>query len=144
MLRVFMPCFLLRSMSLHAYMFRSTCLGFYAMFPFFCSSFCFALMLGLCAHVLDNMSMAMLCSDLCACMLFAIFSASVHAYMLGFMFFHVYVLAFMPMPRSIFLHACVLRSRFSHIYMPGSMFLHARLFRSVLRPRLCLSCHVLL
>ena len=126
------------------------------MFPFFCSSFCFALMLGLCAHVLDNMSMAMLCSDLCFLFLFlfcidvrvmamlAIFFAFVHAYMLGFMFFHVYVLAFMPMPRSIFLHACVLRSRFSHIYMPGSMFLHARLFRSVLRPRLCLSCHVLL
>ena len=28
-----MPCFVLRSMILHAYIFRSTCLGFYAMFP---------------------------------------------------------------------------------------------------------------
>ena len=99
MLRVFIPCFVLRSMSLQAYMFRSTCLGFlfhvfmlrsmslhayifrstwlefYAMFPLFHSSLCFALMLGLCAHVLDTMSMVMLCSDLCARMLFAMFYA---------------------------------------------------------------------
>ena len=106
-------------------------------------------MLRVIYHVSFVLFLFLFCIDVrvmcsCACMLFAIFSASVHAYMLGFMFFHVYVLAFMPMPRSIFLHACVLRSRFSHIYMPGSMFLHARLFRSVLRPRLCLSCHVLL
>ena len=67
------------------------------MFLLFCSSFCFGLMLGLCAHVLDTMSMVMLCSNLCARMLLPCFmlrSASVHAYMLGFMFFHVYVLAF--------------------------------------------------
>ena len=68
-----MPCFMLRSTSTHAYMFRSTCLGFYAMFPLFRSSLCFALMLGLCAHMLDVMPMVMLCSDLCVCMLFATF-----------------------------------------------------------------------
>ena len=70
-----MPCFVLRSMSLLAYAFRSTCLGFYTMFPLFCSSFCFILMLGLCGHVLDTMSMVMLCLDLCAHMLFAMFYA---------------------------------------------------------------------
>ena len=64
---------MLRSMFLHAYKFRSTCLGFYAMFPFFCSSLCFALMLGLCAHMLDVMSMVMLCLDLCIRTLFAMF-----------------------------------------------------------------------
>ena len=68
-----LPCFMLRSMFLHAYMFRSTCLGFYAMFPLFHSSLCFALMLGLCAHMLDVMSMVMLFSDLCVCTLFAMF-----------------------------------------------------------------------
>ena len=70
-----MPCFMLRSTSIHAYMFRSTCLGFYAMFPLFCFSLCFVLMLGLCAHMLDIMSMVMLCLDLCVCMLFAMFYA---------------------------------------------------------------------
>ena len=45
------------------------------MFPLFCSSFCFVLMLGLCANVLDTMSMVMLCSDLCARMVFAMFYA---------------------------------------------------------------------
>ena len=71
----FLPCFVLRSMSLHAYMFRSTCLGFYAIFPLFHSSLCFALMLGLCAHLLDIMSMVMLCLVLCGCMVFSMFYA---------------------------------------------------------------------
>ena len=66
---------MLRSMFLHAYKFRSTCLGFYAMFPLFCSSLCFALMLGLCAYLLDIMSMVMLCLVLCACMVFSMFYA---------------------------------------------------------------------
>ena len=70
-----MPCFMLRSTSIHAYMFRFTCLGFHAMFPSFHSSLYFALVLGLCAHMLDIMSMVMLCSNLCVCMLFATFYA---------------------------------------------------------------------
>ena len=70
-----MPCFVLISRSLHDYMFRSTCLGFYTMFPLFCSSFHFVFMLGLCAYVLDTMSMVMLCSDLCVRMLFVMFYA---------------------------------------------------------------------
>ena len=45
------------------------------MFPLFRSSLCFALMLGFCAHMLDIMSMIMLCLDLCARMLFAMFYA---------------------------------------------------------------------
>ena len=39
------------------------------------SSFCFVLMLGLCTHMLDIMSMVMLCLDLCVRMLFAMFYA---------------------------------------------------------------------
>ena len=75
---------------------------------------------------------------ICLLPCFMLRSASVHAYMLGFMFFHVYQLALtcstciaMPMPRSTFLHACMLGSRFSHAYISGSMFLHARVFRSL-------------
>ena len=45
------------------------------MFPLFRSSLCFALMLGLCAYMLDIMSMVMLCSDLCVCMVFVTFYA---------------------------------------------------------------------
>ena len=97
----FMPSFTFRSTSFHAYMFRSTCSmlyaifvlrstsfmplcldlhaqHFYAMFPLFFSSLCFVLLLGLCAHMLDTMSMVMLCSDLCARMLFAMFYAQIH------------------------------------------------------------------
>ena len=45
------------------------------MFPLFHSSLCFLLMLGLRAHMLDIMSMVMLCLDLCVCMLFSMFYA---------------------------------------------------------------------
>ena len=92
-----MPCFMLRSTSIHAYMFRSTCLGFYAMFPLFHSSLCFALMLRLYAHMLDTMSMIMLCLDLYVYALLPCFmlrSTSVHGYVLGSIFYHVYVLVF--------------------------------------------------
>ena len=47
-----MPCFMLRSTSLHAYMFRSTCFRLYAMFSYVLCLFCSRLMLGLCAHML--------------------------------------------------------------------------------------------
>ena len=69
----FCHVFMLRFVFLHAYMSRSTCLGFDAMFPLFCSYLFFALMLGLCAHTLNVMSMVMLCSDLCVHTLFAMF-----------------------------------------------------------------------
>ena len=92
-----MPCFMLRYMFVHAYMLRSTCLGFYAMFPLFCSSFCFILKLGLYAHMLDIMSMVMLCLDLlfiCFLHCFMLRSVSIHSYMLESMFYHAYELAF--------------------------------------------------
>ena len=62
-------------MFLHACMFVSTYLGFYAMFPLFRSFLGFALKLELCAHMLDIMSMVMLCSDLCVCIFFTMFYA---------------------------------------------------------------------
>ena len=78
---------------LHAYMFRSTCLGFYAVL----SSFRFILMLGLCAHMLDIilwLCFARIYVFVCFSPYFMLRSTSVHTYVLGFMFFHVYVLAF--------------------------------------------------
>ena len=102
-------------MFLNAYMFRFTCLGFYAMFSMFCSSFCSMLMLGLCAHMLDIMFMVMLGSDLCVlCFLpcYVLRSASVHAYMLGFMFYHVYVLS-----SHTFTHVAMIMRLDLHFYM---------------------------
>ena len=46
--------------------------------------------------------------------------------------------------RSMFPHACVLESMFSTCFMPSSMCLCAPCHVCVPRPRLCLSCHVLL
>ena len=37
---------------------------------------------------------------------------------------HGHTCAAMPMPRSLFLHACVPESKFSHAYMSRSMFFH--------------------
>ena len=120
--------------------------GFYAMFPWFCSSFCFVLMLGLCAHMLDNMFMVMLCSDLCTRMLFAMFYAQicictclyVQIHILPCLcvkllhaptrFAHAYAQFYVYVLRSRFSHVCVLKSRFSHAY--------------VLRSVLCLLCAI--
>ena len=77
----FLPCFVFRSTFLHAYMFRSTCLGFYAMFPLLRSSLCFVLMLGLCAHRLDIVSIVMLCLDLCLCAFCHVLCLDPHPYM---------------------------------------------------------------
>ena len=95
-----MPYFMLRSMFLHAYMFRSTCLGFYAMFPLFRSSFCFMLKLGLCAHMLDIMSMVMLCSDLCLYAFCHVLCLDQHPYMLICLNPCSTMRVVMPMPRS--------------------------------------------
>ena len=66
-----MPCFVLRSLFPHVHMFRSTCLGFYAMF--FYVLFLFLLYVDvrvtcLHAYMLDIMSMVMSCLDLHVCM----------------------------------------------------------------------------
>ena len=78
-------------------------------------------------------------------------SLSSHAYMLGFMFFHVYMLSSyvymhvsMPMPISMLPHACVFGSMLSTCFMLFSMCLCALCHVHEPRPRLCLSCHVLL
>ena len=169
-----MPCFVLRSMSLHAYMFRSTCLGFYAMFPLFRSFLCFALMLGLYAYVLDTMSMAMLCSNLCACMLFAMFYAQIcictclyawiHVLPCLCASFHMFTRALlclcldlhfymlvcsdlgfhMLICPDLYFHMLVCLDLCSACFMPSSMCLCAPYYVCVLRPRLCLSCYVLL
>ena len=101
-----LPCFMLRSMFLHAYMFRSTCLGFYAMFPLFCSSLFFVLMLGLCTHMLDIMSMVMLYLDLCVFMLFAMFCVEicVRAYLYAW----IHVLSCLCASFHIFTHIAML------------------------------------
>ena len=78
---------------------------------------------------------------------FMLRSASVHAYVLGFMFFHVYVLAF---TRSHSCHAYMSRSMFSPTCILGSMLyaIFLVLVRSMpclcAQAQTCLSCHVLL
>ena len=94
-----MPCFMLRSIFPRAFMFRSTCLGFYAMF------FC---VLRLIVFQVDDQGYMFTClfnvigydfawiyafMRFLSC--FMLRSASVHVYVLGFMFYNVYVLGFM-------------------------------------------------
>ena len=79
-----------------------------------------------------------------------------HVCMLGFAFFHAFMLtstcldvhlhAYMHISILICVDWCVymLRSMFSTCFMPSSMCLHASCHVYVLRPRPCLSCHVLL
>ena len=76
--------------------------------------------------------------------------------MLGFVFSHafmfistcldVYPHAYMHISMLICVDQCVymLRSMFSTCFLPSFMFLHASRHVYVLRPRFCLSCHVLL
>ena len=108
-----------------------------------------------CSHAC-MMFLAMPCLDLCVFMpmfpCYRVRSLSSHAYMLGFTFFHVYVLV------STCLHACfypyisqymspyahMLRSMFFMCFTLSSMCLCAPCHVCVPRPRLCLSCHVLL
>ena len=67
---------MLRSTFLHDYMFRSTCLGFYAMFSHVLSLFfffCSRLMIRVIFSHACIALLAMLCSDLCVYVLFAMF-----------------------------------------------------------------------
>ena len=62
----FLPCFMLSSTFLHAYMFRSTCLGFYAMYSYVLCLFLFQVDVWVtCSHAYI-MLLAMPCLDLCA------------------------------------------------------------------------------
>ena len=132
------------------------------MFPLFFSSLCFVLMLGLCAHMLDIMSMVMLCSDHvyiltclyawihvlpCLCASFHMFinvfpglCLDLHFYMLACsdLGFHMLMCPDLCSCMLICLDLC------STCFMPYSMCLCAPYHVCVLRPRLCLSCHVLL
>ena len=108
--------------------------------------------------MLDIMSPAMPCLDLHVCMFYAPMPMSMpsHVCMLGFVFFHTFMLtstcldvhshAYMHISMLICVDRCVymLRSRFSTCFMPSSMCLCASRHVYVLRPRPCLSCHVLL
>ena len=92
------------------------------------------------------------------CMFYAPMRMSMpsHACMLGFVFFHAFMLtstsldvhlhAYMHIPMLIHVDQCVymLKSMFSTCFIPSSMCLCAPCHVCVPRPRLCLSCHVLL
>ena len=66
-------------------------------------------MLGLCAHMLDNMSMVMLCSGLCVCMLFATFLAQIHIHTYLYAWIHVlpYLCARFHMPTHVLPCLCL-------------------------------------
>ena len=144
------------------------------MFPLFCSSLCFVLMLGLCAHMLDIMSMVMLCSDLCVRKLFAMFCVEIHVCTCLYAWIHVlpslcasfhmftHITMLMHLDLHFYIVACsdlgfhtliCLDLRFhmlvclnlrSICFTPSSMCLCAPCHVCVLRPRLYFSCHVLL
>ena len=115
--------------------------------------------LGLHAHMLDIMSAATPCLDLHVCihvLCSYTYVFTSHACLLGFVFFHAFMLtstcldvllhANMHISMLIYVDRCVymLRSMFSTCFMPSSMCLRASRLVYVLRPRACLSCHVLL
>jgi len=107
-----MPCFILRSTSLHA-MFRSMCLGFYAMLPFV--SFLFLLYVDarvMCSHacraLLESMCLCALCHvlylDPCSYMSICLDPCPIMSMVMPCLFLHVY------MHVSRFPRACVLGS----------------------------------
>ena len=115
--------------------------------------------LGLHAHILDIMSLAIPCLDLHVCMHVLFSYAYVYAFivcMLGFVFFHAFMLtstcldvhshAYMHISMLICVDQCVymLGSMFSKCFTPSSMCLCASHHVYVLRPRPCLLCHMLL
>ena len=156
-----MPCFVLRSTSLHAYMFRSICFIPYAMFSYaLCLSFFLCWCLGLHAHMLDIMSTAMPCLDLHVCMHVLCSYAYVHvSHMLVCLglrspmpLCYIYMLRCISICLHAHFHACMCRSVcftcFDQCslpcFMPSSMCLHASSHVYVFNPRPCLSCQVLL
>ena len=115
--------------------------------------------LGLHAHMLDIMAPAMPCLDLHVCMRVLCSYAYVYAFtclyawicvLPCFMLTHtcldVLLHTYMHISMLICVDWCVcmLRSMFSICFMPSSMCLRASCLVYVLRPRPCLSCHVLL
>ena len=139
-----------------------TCFMLYAIFSYVLFLFCSMLMLGLHAHILDIMSMVMPCLDPHVCMhdlcsyayvyaficmhawicVLPCFYAYTHILRCTFPCLHAYFHAYMC--RSMLPHACVLGSMFSARFIPSSMCLCPSCHVFVPKPRLCLSCHMLL
>ena len=119
----------------------------------FCSSFCSMLMLWLHAHMLDIMSMVMSYLDLHVCMHVLCFYAYIRVFTCFYAWIHflpclcakfLYVFMLVSMLISMFSHAYVLASMFSTCFLLYSMCLCTPCHVCMPRPRLCLSCHVLL
>ena len=127
-----MPCFVLRSTSLHAYMFRSICFIPYAMFSYaLCLSFFLCWCLGLHAHMLDIMSTAMPCLDIHVCMHVLCSYAYVHvSHMLVCLglrspmpLCYIYMLRCISICLHAHFHACMCRSVCLHVLI--SVLYHA-------------------
>ena len=174
----------------HVYLSQSTC--FYAIFyaqiyvftrlyvqiymlrVLYHVSFCFVLLLRLYAHMLDIMSMVMLCSDLCVRMLFSMFYAQIHIRTHLYAWFHVppcfcasfhmftHALPCLCLDLHFYMLACsdlgfhmlicldlyfimlVCLGLCSACFMPSFVCFYTRCHVCVPRLRLCLSCHMLL
>ena len=72
-----MPCFVLRSMYLHVCMFRSTCLGFYAMF-----SYVSTFLLYVDVKVMHSHACYALLGSMCLCTFCHVSSLDLYPYML--------------------------------------------------------------
>ena len=98
--------------------------------------------------MLDIMSMVMLCSDLCVRMLFSVFCVEICIHTCLYAWIHVLPCLcasfHMFVCLDLCLHMLVCSILCSGCFMLSSMCLCAPCHICVLRPRLCLSCHVLL
>ena len=101
-----MLCFMLRSTSLHAYMFRSTCFMPYAMFSYALFLFLFQVNVRVtCSHVCV-MLLAMPCLDLCVYVFISMIYSQIHVFTCLYAWIHV-----LP----------CLCARLLHVYMHVSM-----------------------
>ena len=122
--------FMLRATSLHAYMFRSTCFIPYAMLS--CVLFLFLLQVDVKvtgSHACMMFLAAWVYGFMCLFPCYMVRSKSSHACMLGFMFFHIYVLG-------LYMLLCMFLCPYVQIYdfhMPMCLdlyFLHALYYLS--------------
>ena len=134
-------------------------LGYMPCFPMLYPSFCSRMMVGLHAHMLVGcywLWLAWVTVSMCLFPCYMIRSLSSHAYMLGFVFFYAFMLTstcldvhsygYMHISMLICVDRCVymLGFMFFTCFILSSMFLYAPCHVCVPRPRLCLSCRVLL
>ena len=131
--------YILRSTSLHAYVFRSSCFTFYAMFSYVLCLFLFQVDVRVtCSHVC-MMLLAMPCLDLCVLcnfsmiygqiLVFTCLYAWIHVLpCLCAKFLHVYVYVSMPICLDLCFHMPIcldLRSLHALCYLPCACALHA-------------------